>query len=184
MVVAPLGMDRELDYLSERLNGEHLEPEDNAESCQSESKASIAEPIELWKLNPPPGKFIAKCYLARTTVWHTVTPVILDGHNKKSKSDKPEAIARETEKLIRKALSRDGIETPCDFTWQSIPYLKNCLSAHKYDRNGRHTGYHRPAHLKNLTAVHVRLTFTHPVQGPIAIGAGRHCGFGLMAAIE
>ena len=30
--------------------------------------------------------------------------VILDGHNKKSKTDKPEAIARETEKLICKAL--------------------------------------------------------------------------------
>jgi CRISPR-associated protein Csb2 len=66
--------------------------------------------------------------------------------------------------------------------WQSIPFLKNCLSAHKYDRDGRHTGYHRPAHLKDLTAVHVRLTFEHPVPGPLTIGAGRHCGFGLFAS--
>ena len=181
MIVAPLGMDRELVWLSERLNGELLQPEGNAESCESDSKPVVSERIELHKFNPPAGRFIATHYLGTSNVWQTVTPVILDGHNKKSKSDKPEAIARETEKLIRKALIRAGIETPCEFTWQSIPFLKNCLSAHKYDRDGRHTGYHRPTHLKSLTAVHVRFAFTHPVPGPITIGAGRHCGFGLFA---
>ncbi|MCI0541677.1 MAG: type I-U CRISPR-associated protein Csb2 [Verrucomicrobiales bacterium] len=184
MIVAPLGMDRELDYLSERLSGEVLNPKGYAEACESDSKPFISERIELQKFNPPAGKFIDTCYLGRSNVWQTVTPVILDGHNKKSKFGKPEAIARETEKLICKALRHVGIETPCEFTWQSIPFLKNCLSAHKYDRNGRHTGYHRPAHLNSLTAVHVRLTFTHPVPGPITIGAGRHCGFGVMAGID
>jgi CRISPR-associated protein Csb2 len=181
MVIAPLGMERELAHLAERLNGEVLEPEYHADFCAADSAPSIFGRIELQKFNPPSGKFIRECYLNTSTVWQTVTPVILDGHNKKSKSDKLEAIARETEKLIRKALSRAGIETPCSFTWQSYPYLKHCLSAHKYDRNGRHSGYHRPKHLDHLTAVHVSLTFTHPVSGPITIGAGRHCGLGLMA---
>jgi CRISPR-associated protein Csb2 len=99
--------------------------------------------------------------------------VILPGHNDKK--------AAKSVRLIQVALRQAGIETPCEFTWQSNPFFKNCLSAHKYDRDGRHTGYHRPAHLKDLTAVHVSLTFEHPVPGPIVLGAGRHCGFGLMA---
>ena len=181
LLIAPLGRERELEYVSERLNGEELKPDDEIRSIGIEKPSPNQQAVFLNRLTPPPGKFIANCYLGTSNIWQTVTPVILDGHNKKSKSDKPAAIARQTEKLIRKALMRASTETPCEFTWQSLPFLKNCLSAHKYDRNGRHTGYHRPMHLKSLTAVHVRLTFTHPVPGPITIGAGRHCGFGLFA---
>ncbi len=177
-------MDRELAYIAERLDSEFLEPERHADFCESDSSPLISGRVELQKFNPPRGRFIRECYLPTSKVWQTVTPVVLDGHNKKSKSDRPDAIARETEKLISKALARAGIETPCSFTWQSYPYLKHCLSAHKYDRNGRHAGYHRPKHLDHLTAVHVRLNFTHAVTGPITIGAGRHCGLGLMAAVN
>ena len=181
LLIAPLGRERELEYVSERLNGEELKPDDQIRSIGIEKPSPIPQAILLNRFTPPRGKFIANCYLGASNIWQTVTPVILDGYNKKSKSDKPAAIARQTEKLIRKALVRAGIETPCEFTWQSFPFLKNCLSAHKYGRDGRHIGYHRPAHLKSLTAVHVRLTFTHPVPGPITIGAGRYCGFGLFA---
>jgi CRISPR-associated protein Csb2 len=188
MIIAPLGMDRELAHVAERLNGEPLKPEiesaDCQADCQADSQPRISQRIELQKFNPPFKHFIARCYLATSKVWETVTPVILDGHNKKSKTDKPDAIALETEKLICKALGRAGVETPCGFTWQSTPFLKNALSAHKYDRPGRHTGYHRPSHLKELTAVHLRLTFKDSVPGPITLGAGRHCGFGLMAAVD
>jgi len=199
-VIAPLGMDRELEHLADRLDGEALRPEGDFELCEADSKPVVHERITLRKFTPPKETFIANHYLGASRVWHTVTPVILDGHNKKSKTDKPEAIARETAKLICKALKRAGIEAPCEFTWQSIPFLKNCLSAHKYDRDGRHTGYHRPAHLKDLTAIHVRLSLGRrenpkdtesrwlpaevPIPGPITLGAGRHCGFGLLAAID
>lgn len=182
MLVAPLGMERELEYVAEHLNGELLTPEVEDGDCETNSKPSVSTSIELRRFRPPVGKFIDTRYLGLSKNWNTVTPVILDGHNKKSKSDKPAAIARQTQKLIEKALARAGIETPCEFTWQSQPFLKNCLSAHKYDRNGRHTGYHRPARLQHMTALHVRLAFTQPVPGPITIGAGRHCGFGLFAA--
>jgi CRISPR-associated protein Csb2 len=127
-----------------------------------------------------------------------VTPVILDGHNRKSKTDKPKAVAAATVRLIALALARAGVEAPCEFQWQAVPFFKNTLSAHKYDRNGTHTGYHRPAHLKTQTAVHVRIRFGRreisgnidsrwvsldvPFPGPLTLGAGRHCGFGLLAA--
>jgi CRISPR-associated protein Csb2 len=176
MIVAPLGMDRELAHLAERLSDEALEPEGEFEACEADTKPGIPQRIELRKFTPPKGKFIDTRYLGTSRTWHSVTPVILDGHDDKKRS--------KTEKLIQTALGRTGIESPCEFTLQAIPFLKNCLSAHKYDRDGRHTGYHRPAHLKDRTAIHVRLTFTHPVPGPLAIGAGRHCGLGLFAAVD
>lgn len=181
MLIAPPDMERELTYLSERIDGQMLKPEQLEKEDDSVSASSASYHAELQLFKPPAGKFISECYLGRSNTWHSVTPVILDGHNRKTKSDKPEAIARETEKLICKALQRAGIETTCSFIWQASPFLKSSLSAHKYDRDGRHTGYHRPKHLRDLTAVHLRLTFEQPVSGPLTIGAGRHCGFGLMA---
>jgi CRISPR-associated protein Csb2 len=46
----------------------------------------------------------------------------------------------------------------------------------------RPVGYFRPDDLLHQTAVHVQLHFDHPVPGPITLGAGLHCGFGLFAA--
>jgi CRISPR-associated protein Csb2 len=42
----------------------------------------------------------------------------------------------------------------------------------------------RPGHLLELSAVHLRLAFEQPVPGPLTIGAGRHCGFGLMVGLN
>jgi len=184
MLVAPVGCERELEYIAGRIDGLPLQPENQIQSIGLDKSSGQADTVHIERFKPSSGKFISKYYLGRSNCWQTVTPVILDGHNRKSKTDKSEKIARETEKLICKALLRAGIETPCEFTWQSIPFLKNTLSAHKYDRNGRHAGYHRPSHLKDLTAIHIKLMFTHPVCGPLIIGAGRHCGFGLMAAMD
>jgi CRISPR-associated protein Csb2 len=184
MLVAPIGMERELIDLADRIDGQPLKPEGEFGECKSDLTLTEVYRAELRLFTPPANKFIDTHYLGTSRIWQTVTPVILDGHNKKSKTDKPDAIARETEKLICKALQRAGIETPCKFTWQAIAFLKNCFSAHKYDRNGRHTGYHRPTHLKDLTAVHVQLTFDHPIPGPITIGAGRHCGLGTFTAVN
>jgi CRISPR-associated protein Csb2 len=200
MIVAPLGMERELNYLAERLDGQVLDPEGNAELCETDSVPGASRLVQLEKFTPPQGKFIDSCYLGSSSVWETVTPVILDGSNRKSKSDKADAIARLTVILIRKALARAGIEAPCEFTWQSLPFFKNALSAHKYDTQGRRPVYFRPTYLKGNSAVHLRIRFGHrevssdpksawipaivPVAGPLMLGAGRHCGFGLLAAAE
>jgi CRISPR-associated protein Csb2 len=173
MIVAPFGMERELRHLAKSLDGQVLKPEEISELVASKQAAQRRETVELRGFAPPRSKFIARCYLGTSTTWKTVTPVILPGHDDKK--------ASKTERLIQKALRQSGIESACEFSWQSFPFLKNCLSAHKYDRDGRHTGYHRPAHLKDLTAVHLCLTFKNPVPGPVIVGAGRHCGLGLFA---
>jgi CRISPR-associated protein Csb2 len=176
MLVAPIGMERELADVALRIDGVPLKPEGNLEGREPESLPTDAYGAELRRFTSPKGKFIDTRYLGTSRVWQTVTPVILDGHDDKKPG--------KTIRLIQIALQRAGIETPCEFTWQSLPFFRNCLSAHKYDRAGRHTGYHRPAHLKDLTAVHVRIEFAHPVPGPLTLGAGRHCGLGLMAVAD
>lgn len=187
MIVVPLGMDRELKHLAERLDGERLKAEDCSEACSWESQPILPGPIELQKFSPPEGRFIRNCYLATADTWQTVTPVILPGRD----DHKP----AKTVKLIQRALQQSGIDTPCEFMWQSIPFFKHTLSAHKRDVHGKRAGYFRPSYLKENTAVHLRIRFGRckvngnpnsgwvpaNVTGPIMIGAGRHCGFGLLA---
>jgi CRISPR-associated protein Csb2 len=161
MIVASFGCEAELGHLATQLEGEQLRPEGGA-----------AGPV----LDSIHSDGVIRQYLGPSKTWASVTPVILPGHD----DHKP----AKTIKLIERALTQGGIEERCQFTWGALPYFSNCLSAHKYDRNGRRTGYFRPDHLSSLTAVHVRVTFEHPVAGPLTIGAGRHCGLGVLAAVN
>lgn len=162
MITAPFGCEAELRHLAGQLDGEYLRPEDGSE-----------KPV-LDRLLHSDG--VTRQYVGASKVWASVTPVILPGHDDR----KPE----KTIKLIDRALAQSGIEQGCRYTWTSLPNFNNCLAASKYDGNGRRTGYFRPDHLNGLTAVHVRLTFEHPVAGPLIIGAGRHCGLGLLAVMN
>ena len=192
MIVAPLGMEPELNHLADRLDGLQLKPEGDARS-----DPMLARSVYFERFTPPPDKFIARGYLGAASVWETVTPVILDGH-RNAKLDDVKAVARTTERLIRKALARAGLEAPCEFAWQMVPFIKNTLSAHERDKERRLTGYFRPDYLQGRSAVHVRLSFGRravegdtdspwtpiEVSGPLTIGAGRHCGFGLLTNAE
>jgi CRISPR-associated protein Csb2 len=92
--------------------------------------------------------------------------------------------------LIEKAPAQSDVDQPCEFEGSAFSHFAKSYSAHKYLRddqakNGRRqAGYIRPNHLTYLTTVHLQLTFEHPVPGSLTFGAGRHCGFGLMAAVN
>ncbi len=160
MVAAPFGCDSHVAHLAGQLDGVQLEPEDGSEG-----------PV----LDRMRGDGVTRLYVEPSATWASVTPVILPGHD----DHKP----AKTVGLIRRALLQSGIEEACEFTWGAIPNFPHCLTAHKYDRDGRKIGYLRPKYLEGLTAVHLRLTFEHPVAGPLFIGAGRHCGLGVLAAV-
>jgi CRISPR-associated protein Csb2 len=161
MIIAPFGYEAELRHLAEQLDGEQLQPEGGG-----------AGPV----LDRLRSDGVTRQYLGPSEAWASVTPVILPGHD----DHKPE----KTIKLIERALAQSGIEQGCRYTWGAVPNFSNCLTAHRYDRNGRRTGYFRPDHLDGLTAIHIRITFEHPVAGPLTIGAGRHCGLGVLAALD
>lgn len=169
MIVAPFGDDALLEHLCQQLDGEELQPLANTK---------LPPRIYLERIRENTKDGVKDSYLREANVWASFTPVILPGHD----DHKPE----KTRKLIEKALQQSGIEQPCEFEWSSFSNFRKALSAHKYDREKRPTGYIRPGHLLNQTAVHLKIRFADDlrVPGPLLIGAGRHCGFGLMAPAD
>lgn len=190
MIVAPVGDDALLDHVARRLGGQQLVPVHGDEFAGGDPPLLV--PL------PRMGDGVTRRYTVAANTWYSFTPVILPGHD----DHKPE----KTRKLIKKALAQSGIDQPCEFEWSAFSRFPKSYSAHKYVRdenssNGKRIiGYIRPDHLLDQTAVHLVLRFGHRedpndpesrwlpaerlVPGPITLGAGRHCGFGLMAAAD
>jgi len=170
MIVAPIGDDEFLEHLARHIDGRQLE---------AEQPGDLRGPVFLSRVH---YDGVISSYTAAVRTWASFTPVILPGHDDR----KPE----KTGKLIEKALAQSGVNQRCEFEWSAFSHFTQSYTAHKYVRdnhakNGkRQAGYIRPDHLIDLTTVHLRLTFEAPVPGPLTIGAGRHCGFGLMAAVN
>jgi CRISPR-associated protein Csb2 len=168
MILAPLGDDVWLDHVARCLAGQVLKP------LRGNEFGGGDPPL----LAPMKGDNVSRRYTEPAHTWYSFTPVILPGHN----DHKPE----KTHKLIEKALQQSGVDLPCEFEWSAFSRFPKSLSAHKYDRNGRPAGYVRPDHLLSQTAVHLMLRFKDglKIPGPLVVGAGRHCGLGLFAAME
>jgi len=168
MIAAPVGDDAWLNHVARHLAGQVLDP------LRGEEFGDNDPPL----LVPVQHDDIAHYYTKPANAWASVTPVILPGHD----DHKPE----KTRKLIEKALAQSGINQPCEFEWSAFSRFPKSLSAHKYDKNKRPIGYLRPDYLSSQTAVHLTLRFNDDlrVPGPLAIGAGRHCGLGLFASVD
>ena len=116
-------------------------------------------------LNLQTGKdWVREQYVRPATTWSTVTPVILDGFNDHN--------ARKTEKLLKKALANAGISVPVEFEHSPFGFRAGVEPVRDFLRPEKLNG----------SMVHVRLRFSAPFSGPLAIGAGRYRGFGLFAA--
>jgi CRISPR-associated protein Csb2 len=166
LITAPPGDDAWLQHLARRLTGQVLQPT---------PQTKLPAPPALVRI--PPDS-VALRYLQPAAEWHSVTPVLLPGHD----DHKP----AKTRNLIEKALQQSGVELPCEFEWSAFSRFPKSFSAHKYIREGEPAGYLRPNHLISNTAVHLTIRFPDGVMvpGPLVIGAGRHCGFGLMASCD
>jgi CRISPR-associated protein Csb2 len=169
MITAPVGDNGWLEHLADHLDGEPLKPLPNT---------TLPPGTRLERIDDKSKDGVRDAYLRASDTWASVTPVILPGHD----DHKPD----KTRRLILKALQQSGIDQPCEFEWSAFSYFPKSLSAHKYDRQKRPAGYIRPDHLLNLSAVHLRIRFEddRQVLGPLAIGAGRHCGLGIFARVE
>lgn len=171
MVVAPPGDEAWLDHLAQQLDGQPLAPLPGTK---------LPSGTRLERIANERRDGVREAYTRESRSWASFTPVILPGHD----DHKP----AKTKKLILKALAQSGIEQPCEFEWSAFSRFPKSFSAHKYVRDEsardgkRLVGYIRPDHLLHQTAVHLQLRFDRPIPGPITIGAGRHCGFGLFAA--
>lgn len=107
-------------------------------------------------------------YLDYATAWSSVTPVILPGHDDHDSRRKAPA-------LFLKAVEQAGIPRAAvaELQLRKAPFWPGSQHPRQY---------RRPGYLKHFPAWHAFIRFREPFPGPLAIGAGRHCGLGLFAA--
>lgn len=99
-------------------------------------------------------------------VWRTVTPIIMTGLMRRG---------RGAEVLIARALKQigvneDDVESIASFSGPIIPKTARALDYH-IEQN---------SYLAQTPRYHAEIVFKRPVLGPLVVGRGRHCGFGLM----
>lgn len=163
IIAEPFGGDgRSALWAAQRLSGAVLEDEDRGPMAR-------LEPIE-----PDETEFarVFRLYAGRSDreaaqVWSSVTPVILPGHD----DQKP----AKRERLLLACLKHAGIEPA------TVVSVESRRSRWVSGTDATLSSFKRPHYLKHLPAFHVRLTLAQPTSGPIAIGAGRHCGLGVFA---
>ncbi len=104
-------------------------------------------------------------------VWHSVTPVVLHGHN----SLRGKLSLHKTEELLYQALDKSGYGRHLieELQFQSAPLWPGAEGALEM---------RVPEHLRKWPRYHVAVTFCEPVPGPVLVGIGRHYGIGLFAA--
>lgn len=105
-------------------------------------------------------------YVKDGRAWCTVTPVILPGFDDGKRA--------KAEKLLMAALRQADLplDALAELTMRKAPFWPGSQHPRQY---------FVPDYLRHLPGWHVRLAFREPVPGPLAIGAGRHAGLGILA---
>lgn len=172
MIVAPIGDDAILEHICQYLDGLRLKPERESDLCGAVFLRRTHNDNVASFYTQPDGD--QQGY----NRWASVTPVILPGYDDRDR--------KKTRKLIEKALTQSGVAQQCEFDWSAFSYFPKMLPAYKQDNQRRQRGHIRPGYLLNQTAVHLTLRFNDNarIPGPITVGSGRHCGFGLMAGMD
>ena len=123
-------------------------------------------------LAPLSDDSVLQKYTAPSDTWATVTPVVLPGSD--------DGKYAKAEKLFFKALRHAGY---CPEALAAKPEFRNVSFWPGGDLSLR---YKRPDYLRNgcWSVYHVRVRWRQRMRGPLAIGAGRHCGLGIFASFQ
>lgn len=110
-------------------------------------------------------------YTRQSSLWHSVTPVVLHGHN----SEHGKFSQKKTEQLLYQAFEKSGYarHSITDLFFQPAPLWAGTEGALQM---------RVPEHLKKWPRYHVGVRFHDAVTGPVLAGIGRHYGIGLFAA--
>jgi CRISPR-associated protein Csb2 len=120
--------------------------------------------LEPWR---PSSRGVIDRYVRESRVWTSVTPVVLPGFDD---CEYEKAVRLCIDALRQADLPVEGVE---ELSLRKAPHWPGALHPSQY---------RRPDYLRHLPAWHLKLVFREPVAGPLSIGAGRHCGLGVMAA--
>ena len=156
MIAEPLGKDgTRADWAQSRLEGQPLRDKNGNDRGQL---------LELWGNS---SRRMVRRYVDEGRIWSTVTPVVLPGFDDGKRT--------KAVKLLLRSIKHAGLQVDAisDLTIRKAPFWRGSLHPREY---------HRPQYLKHFSAWHVQLKFQDSLSGPLAIGAGRHVGLGLLAA--
>ncbi len=168
LVVEPLGGNgRHAAWIRRRLHGREL-------------RDPAGQPVAVLE-ELSPDTVVRHYYPSRrpARTWKSVTPIILPGYDDFAtiRAANPARLTK-AERLALKALEQAGIPAAYveHLTLRKAPFWPGSLHPQQY---------RRPDYLRDQCARpgwHISLVFREPVAGPLAIGAGRHCGLGVLAA--
>lgn len=100
-------------------------------------------------------------------LWSTVTPFVFDRYPK-------DPYGEEAQQIVREAFVRVGLPEPQEVDLHYNPWHRGVLKASAFPaaaaRPGKPQRYH----------CHVRARWDAPIEGPVAVGAGRYYGYGLL----
>lgn len=145
-------------------NGEHAQWARRRLTNKEIIESGTKRPLALLSDLTSEDRRMVKRYVQSSRTWITVTPVVLpgfdDGKYKKALG------------LLKRAIQQAGLKAEMveDANLRKAPFLSGSLHP---------SAYFRPDYLKSLPCWHVYLRFHKPIDGPLAIGAGRHIGLGL-----
>lgn len=118
-----------------------------------------------------PNDWVLRQYTDPAQTWATVTPVVLPGSD--------DGKFAKAEKLFVKALRQAGFapDTLAELEFRNVSFWPGGQLALRF---------HRPNYLRNnhWSVYHVRLRWKDAIPGPLALGAGRHCGLGIFAGMR
>ncbi len=168
-IALPRGLPRPDEDACYRALAEALDPETNALrlTCGAAGAMSLVyedrdTPLRPWALRPETWTHPARC-------WATVTPIVLDRFPpKRGKDADHEAVS-----TIAMACARIGLPLPARVRVLPASTLTGSPAAHQIAPLRRKPDGARRWH------VHAQLIFAVPVSGPVLLGAGRYCGYGL-----
>lgn len=154
LIAAPPQFGEQVEWVRRRLPGQALVWDGNEVGLLTEL---------------PDSDWVRRQYTGPACVWSTVTPVIWPGHDDKN--------PRKAETLLRRAFFQAGLPAEVvhdieELDWRPVGFRAGVERADRY---------RRPDGLIGRT-YHVRVRFSHPVAGPLAVGSGRYRGLGLFAA--
>lgn len=169
IITEPFGGESEYAaWAGHRLRNAELAPEKRGSDSQigTERRAALSDPLFAILVEAQDEDTVFPAYVRSSLNWSSVTPVVLSGLDdcKQSKA----------ERLFFKAMRQAGlpVEAVQDLTLRKAPFWSG-------SQHPRH--YRRPQYLKHLPAWHACIRFRELISGPLAIGAGRHCGLGVFA---
>ena len=120
-------------------------------------------------------------YTRAATTWATATPIALDRH---PKSTGNQAIQDEMADFICDACTRIGLPKPKIVIPDKHSAIRGTAPAHPSPKSPAWMHWALPGSLNGRVLTHATLAFEVPVQGPVALGAGRFVGLGVCLPID